>query len=395
MHSGGVYVHIPFCRRKCPYCDFHSIATDTVPHRAYVDALIREFSRRRREFSGVDRWESVYIGGGTPSLLDSGQMTRLIRAIAVDIAGPVPLEITVEANPNSLSAEALEQWHDAGVTRVSLGVQALNDPALAWLGRIHSRDGALEALDMLAHSGMDFSADMLFGWSDDGIDRLEREIAELLTFNPGHISLYELTVYQGTPLHRRGEKGEVTLVGDDLRAELMERGWDILESAGYEHYEISNFARPGLHSRHNNLYWSGGSYMGLGAAAHGYRYDGEYCSGFRYGNIADPAEYMKILEQGTDCAGMTEILGPVELLHERIMLAMRRAAGLDVGELADYCGVPFLRLWDWLAAPVEELVQRGLIHHRDRYLLPTRSGLMMADTVAVHLAADLPKHLED
>ena len=199
-------------------------------------------------------------------------------------------------------------------------------------------------------------------------------------------------MYEDTPLFSRKQKGEAVQVGDDRRAELLAFGWQWLESKGFEHYEISNFARPGQASRHNDLYWSGGSYMGLGAAAHGYMYDTAGRRGRRYGNMTDVTGYMKAAGQG-DTAAFGETSGPLELLEERLMLAMRRAAGLDMAELAAYAGVARTQLRSWLHEPMDILVRRGLLQRRDDGIVPTVAGMMLADTLAVELCAGLPDSL--
>lgn len=367
-----LYVHVPFCVRRCSYCDFAVTVASDPPVDAWLDAITRELDGVMREH-GLERLRlrTVYIGGGTPSLLGPGALSAFAERLAARADLAPDVEWTAEANPESLTAELAADWRAAGVNRVSLGVQTFHEPALRWMGRMHGPGGAIAAVDAARRGGLrNISVDLIFGlpsrlgrdWADD----LERVIG----LDPAHVSLYGLTAEQNTPLGRWVRDGREVLADEDRYADEYLLAVERLTGVGFEHYEVSNFARPGLRSRHNSAYWSGASWIGLGAGAH------SFLGGVRWWNERDWARYRsRVLEAGSARAGEERPEDGAGAL-ERAWLALRTDAGVARGDLS-----PAQRdlVEQWLkqgwAAPVGERVRL------------TAEGWLLLDRLAVELDA--------
>lgn len=305
--SGGIYVHIPFCKSRCAYCSFVS-GTDFSGQKIYVAALLREIERR----AGFDA-DTVYIGGGTPSTLYRGAISAILQALRAHDRIAADAEITIEANPDSASDEFFSECRDAGVNRISLGLQTTSDALLGAIGRIHTFAQFMQAFERAKQAGMRISVDLMLGLPGqterDALDSLET----VLRLDPGHISLYALSVEENTPLYARGYVPDT-----DRQAAMYDACRQRLAAAEYARYEVSNFARAGQESRHNLKYWTMQPYLGLGAAAHSF--DGRT----RCANTENVAAYV-------NGAARTEICeSDDELREEYIMLALRTAYGLDL-----------------------------------------------------------------
>lgn len=365
-----LYVHVPFCVRRCSYCDFAVTVSREPPVDAWLDSVMRELDGVMRT-RGWDRLrlKTVYIGGGTPSLLGTGALGAFADRLA-ERADLVPdVEWTAEANPESLTAQLAADWRAAGVNRISLGVQTFHEPALRWMGRMHGPEGARAAVAAARRGGLEnFSVDLIFGlparlgrdWGDD----LERAIA----LEPAHVSLYGLTAEQDTPLGRWVQAGQDRLADDDRYAEEYLLAVERLGGAGFEHYEVSNFARPGKRSRHNSAYWTGEPWIGLGAGAH------SYANGERWWNERDWARYRtRVLETGSASTG-AERPETGDGALERAWLMLRTDSGVAPSELAP--GQQAL-LAQWLrqgwAVPAGERVRL------------TAEGWLLLDRLAVEL----------
>ena len=322
-----LYVHVPFCKRRCSYCDFAIAVRKKVPGTQFADAVATEFEFRREALSN-ERLETLYFGGGTPSLLSPDVLDRLIRSFGAQLgfvdSGP---ETTIEANPDDISAEAVDGWLSAGVNRVSLGVQSLNPVVLEWMHRAHFAVDGLTAIRLLRSAGMpSVSVDVIFGLPQalgaDPVADLER----LLELGPDHVSAYGLTVEPRTQLSRWVRRGTVRETTQSSYAEEFIRLHDLLVSHDFEHYEISNYAKPGRHSRHNRAYWEGRAYLGLGPSAH------SFAAGVRSWNIREWAEYHRTLVAGRDPTLGTERLTDEQIRLERFYLGLRTADGADLTE---------------------------------------------------------------
>jgi oxygen-independent coproporphyrinogen-3 oxidase len=279
----GLYVHIPFCRKKCAYCDFCSFAGRESLHEPYLAALEREILACAPGIHG----RTLYVGGGTPTALPATALARLIKKVRHSFSLSPGTEVTVEANPGTIDGASLKRLRQAGVNRLSLGVQSLNDRLLRLLGRIHSAVEAERAVrDARAAGYNNLSLDLMLGLPQQSLADWQESLERVLAWQPEHLSLYALTVEPGTPLAAQIEGGALDAPDEDLAADMYEWAEERLEGAGYLHYEISNGARPGCESQHNLIYWRNEPYLGLGAGAH------SWYAGRRWANVEDPAAYI-------------------------------------------------------------------------------------------------------
>lgn len=322
----GLYVHIPFCATKCRYCDFNSVPANDRLIREYLRALaeeIRSFSR------GNDRIiDTVYIGGGTPTVLSLEQLEELFDAIFSNLHVARGAEVTVEANPDSIDHLKTEMLISLGAGRVSLGVQSLRDGILRKLGRSHTSDEALEAMLTLRRGGFgNIGADLIFALPGQTVGAWEEDLGRLLELRPDHLSLYGLSLEEGTPLYHDVSEGRLSLPSEDDYVAMFRAASRIAADAGYEHYEISNYSLPGFRSRHNSIYWTGGEYYGAGAGAHSYF---RRPMPVRSSNVANPEEYVARWRGGLAPTGMRDIVTRRTHLAEMLMLGLRLSCGIDV-----------------------------------------------------------------
>lgn len=346
----GVYVHIPFCARRCHYCDFNTYEGQHALHATYADALVAEIESFAEPRPAAT---SVFFGGGTPTLLAPATLGRILAAIAARFGLAPGAEVTVEANPETAGEAVFEALLEAGFNRFSIGVQSGADHVLAGLGRTHSAARALGALRAARRAGAgDLNADLIFGspWESSGDWRasLEAVIAE----GPDHVSTYALTVEEGTPLHTLVATGRVPDVDPDVQAQRWELACELLAGAGYERYEVSNHARPNRASRHNLLYWSAGDYEGFGAGAHG------HVAGRRYWRTRLPRDYVAALGRGASTVAGSETLAPDERAGEALMLGLRLTSGVDLGGFARRFGAGALAR---RRRRIDELAAAGLV----------------------------------
>lgn len=321
----SVYVHAPFCARRCFYCDF-AVTVDRSPDpRSWLAAIAAEFRLQVEDgWEVAPRLDTLFVGGGTPSLLGAGAMEGLAEILGRERLSHPELEWTVEANPESVTPALVRGWRKAGVNRISLGVQSFEGGVLRWMGRLHGAEGAREAVRVVRDGGIEnVSVDLIFGLPS----RLERcwsrELDEILSLELPHVSLYGLTAEPGTPLGKAVGCGRESLAdGESYRQEYLEAS-SRLREAGYRHYEVSNFARPGAWSRHNEVYWSGRPYLGLGNSAHAYR------APVRRWNIRDWAAYRSAVEAGRLPVEEAEQVEGESARLERIWLALRTDTGLS------------------------------------------------------------------
>ena len=320
-----VYVHVPFCARRCSYCDFAIAVRRVVPVREYVEALKAELELRWGRVSG---WEldTLYFGGGTPSRLGIG-LAEAVAAVRRHAALAEGAEVTAEANPEDLTPAIVAAWTAAGVNRLSLGAQSFDDRALAWMHRVHPAEQIRRAVCIAREGGItNLSIDLIFALPAVLDRSWERDIDEALALEPPHVSLYGLTVEPRTPLGRWVERGTVTEAVEERYEEEFLRAHERLTSAGYEHYEVSNYARPGFRSRHNSGYWSGVPYAGLGPSAH------EFDGVARRWNVAAYADWVRRLQEGADPVAGSEVLTPENRQAEAVYLGLRASEGLPLLE---------------------------------------------------------------
>jgi putative oxygen-independent coproporphyrinogen III oxidase len=382
----GVYVHVPFCERICPYCDFAVVRARTLsPERegAYVDALLGELERRRARFAERGL-ASLYLGGGTPSLLQPGSVERIGRAVRAAFR-PLPgLEVTLEVNPSTLERGRLPGFRTAGVNRLSLGIQSFDDRVLKRLGRAHRAEEGRTTLAAARAAGFDnVSIDLLFGAPGQGLADLERDLAAALESEPEHVSAYQLTIEAGTPFERAARRGQLALPDDETGALMYERLAAALEGAGLYRYEISSWARPGFASRHNRRYWERRPVLGLGVGAWSAEPPDPAAP---YGaRSANPRSLEAYLARSSGPQGPTE---PRELLDataargEAVFLALRTAGGLAARTFEREFGAPPRHFF---APAIQRLTEAGLLAEAaggDLRLTPR--GILLSDSVFEH-----------
>lgn len=327
----AVYVHFPWCAKKCPYCDFATRAVEpaTIDHEGYADAIARDLDARRSQLEGR-RLVSVFFGGGTPSLWSGAALGRTLQAIRGAFAEAVDdLEVTAECNPSSLDAEQAKAFAAAGINRTSIGVQSLRARHLKFLGRLHDGEGALRALRDAKATGVRVSADLMFGMRDQR-DVLA-DVDVLIDEGLDHVSAYALTIEAGTQFGTLQRLGKLETADEDDYARMFLEAESRFAAAGLEHYEVSNYARPGEEARHNQHYWRGGDYLALGAAAVGCLTDEGGAR--RWRNVSDPERYLA--DPGEE---WSEALGAEERIQEALMLGLRTTEGVDLDRLAERVG---------------------------------------------------------
>jgi oxygen-independent coproporphyrinogen-3 oxidase len=321
-----LYVHVPFCARRCTYCDFSIAVRRNVPVQEFVSAVRAELALRRvaeqRPSLGT-----LYLGGGTPSRLGGDGVGALLDTIR-DVADIEPdAEVTLEANPEDISVDAVREWRRAGVNRLSVGIQSFDDRVLRWMHRVHDAESAMRAVQAARDGGIEaFSLDLIFALPE-GIERdWNRDLDEVMALGPQHVSIYGLTVESGTPLGRWRARGEVVEAPEERYESEFLAAHDALESAGFAHYEVSNFALPGHTARHNSAYWQAVPYLGIGPSAHGF--DGAE----RSWNVAAYAAWLRALEGGEPPVAGSEVLSPENRVAETVYLGLRTSLGLDISE---------------------------------------------------------------
>ncbi|MCF0198794.1 MAG: radical SAM family heme chaperone HemW [Bacteroidaceae bacterium] len=367
----GVYIHIPFCKSRCVYCDFASSTLGDDWKERYLAALAKEMERRCHEH-GDPRARTIYIGGGTPSQLSPALLIRLFDHLARHFSWPAEAEITLEANPDDVTDDFGAALKDTPVNRVSMGVQSTDDHVLSFLRRRHTAQQAVTAVYRLQDAGYtNLSLDLIYGLPGQSLTLFEQDVRRVLSLDIPHLSAYALQFEEGTVLWQMRQRGEVKEADEELSLQCYHRLINLTAEAGLGHYEISNFARPDFRSRHNSSYWQGLPYLGLGAGAHSY--DGH---AVRTANCPDVQRYI------AGEAAEVERLSANERFNERIMLSLRTREGLDLHALERDFGRERRRACERQAAPH---VQEGRLRREADRLRLTLQGLFVSDAIIVDL----------
>lgn len=375
----GVYVHWPFCAAKCPYCDFNShVRHQGVDQARYVSAFLREMEEARR-LSGPRTVTSIFLGGGTPSLMDPATVDAIMNGIARFWHVPEGIEITLEANPSSVEATRFRGYRAAGVNRVSLGVQALNDRDLKFLGRLHNVEDALKAIGLARDIFPRMSFDLIYARPNQTVEEWEAELKQAVSYAVDHLSLYQLTIEEGTPFFGLHKAGKLVVPDGDQSALLYEATQDITASIGMPAYEVSNHAVPGAESRHNLTYWRYGDYAGIGPGAHGRLTIGR--EKLATATERKPETWLDLVEANGHGMIDQEVLGYDEQSDELLLMGLRLKEGID------------LVRWEALSgrAPDPEkerfLIEHGFIERiGNSRLRCTPSGMLILDAVVADLA---------
>lgn len=367
----GLYLHIPFCASKCVYCDFASYPHREMAWEPYLRALCGEMASWRERMEGHEVI-SVFLGGGTPSLLSEAQIARLLESAASQFRISPDAEITMEANPGTLTLPKLRACRAAGVNRLSLGVQAMDDRLLRRLGRIHTVREAVDAVEMARTAGFDnVSLDLMYALPGQSRADWRSTLRDAVALEPEHISAYSLIVEEGTPLARQVARGEAELPDEDAAVDMHREAVRFLSEAGYERYEISNYARPGRACRHNIIYWERGEYLGLGCAAH------SLVGETRFENPRDLDRYLAGERQLN-----VEHIDRQEAMEEMLMLATRMCRGMNLADYRRQFGEDFLRT---RMRTLERLRKMGLVEWSADFLWLTERGLELQNAVVVEL----------
>ncbi len=385
----SLYVHVPFCAQKCPYCDFNTYAVARVPEQEYVEAVCQELKSYRDDprFSGRSIG-TVFFGGGTPSLLSAEAIGTILDCSRTLFEIKEKSEVTLEANPHDAQRAKLEALRAAGINRLSFGVQSLDDERLQLLGRDHSSQGARDAISIAADAGFTaISLDIIFGVPGQTVAQLEGDLRQALSLPIQHLSTYSLTIEPGTPFFQRQARGLLTMPPDERVAQMLELIPEVARESGFERYEISNFARPGYESLHNMVYWSGGDYLGVGAGAHSYcaRYSevGAIQSAERWSTLALPASYIDGVRKG-GAVSWRETLDREALIFEFFYLGMRRTE-LGVSR-STFAKVFAADIPEKIEQSLVELEREGFVALKGDTIRLTSRGISLADSIFERLS---------
>lgn len=365
----GLYVHIPFCKSRCIYCAFYSTTSSDMAEK-YVSALCRELDLRSGYCS--PEWQTVYLGGGTPSTLSAQQLQRLFSHIDCSHA----TEVTIECNPDDVTPDFASSLASLPVNRVSMGAQTFDDSRLRFLRRRHGSDDVRRAVSNLRTAGIDnISIDLIYGFPEETLSQWDDDITAALSLDVEHLSAYCLSYEEDTPLHRLLDEGKVRESDDELTRAMYYRLIDRLAGAGYEHYEISNFALPGRRAIHNSNYWNSTPYMGIGAAAHSYDITS------RQWNVSNLSLYIKEVEKGK-LPFERETLDITERYNDMVMLSLRTCEGIDLSEVQSRFGS---NLHAYLLRQSLQYEKSGLLIRKHDRLRLSRQGLYVSDMVITDL----------
>lgn len=373
MKTVGVYVHIPFCLAKCYYCDFTSFADRNEREKeAYLLALEKEGMVYRELFPGLIG-KSLYIGGGTPTCLTSGQIFILFRMLNALFKLPVGIEITVEGNPGTLKRNKLLRLREVGCNRLSLGVQSFHSRDLKVLGRIHSLREVYTTYELARQVGFDnINLDLMYGLPGQELKGWQDNLQKVVELHPEHISLYQLNIEQDTLFAQLAAKGLLKKFDQDLAYQMYAEAINYLEAKGYHHYEISNFALPGKEAFHNRLYWLNEEYLGLGAGAAG------YLQGIRYTNIGNPVAYHERLAQSQLPIAEKEIIHAELAMAETMFLGLRLLEGVNKTDFRRKHGISIENKYQVI---LDKLIAQGLLQETDTHIALTKRGMYVANEV--------------
>lgn len=367
----GIYLHVPFCKQACHYCDFH-FSTNTRQRTAMVQAMVQELTLRQN-YLGEDEVSTIYLGGGTPSLLTSLELRQILETIFQHFSVATSPEITLEANPDDLSQAALASFREAGINRLSIGIQSFHEPHLRYLNRAHRAGEASRCVRQAQAVGFDnISIDLIYAIPADDHRIWQQDLAQILALQPQHISAYCLTIEEKTVFGRWQQRGKLKEVSDDFAARQFELLMATLTQAGYDPYEVSNFCQPGYHSRHNSSYWHREKYLGIGPSAHSY--DGVS----RQHNVAHNAKYLQALTSG-QLLYEREVLSRYDQINELVMTGLRTKWGCDLAMLRDLYQYD---LYEENTVYIDRLVAEGKAEMQEQRLILTNQGRLLADGIA-------------
>lgn len=374
----GLYIHIPFCKQACSYCDFYFV-TRQENKGEFVEELVREIESKRDSEYTEEEVQTIYLGGGTPSLLTAQEIEKVLESIR-RIFPTNPKEVTLEMNPDDVTEEYLGDLKSAGVNRISMGVQSFDEPLLRFMNRAHTSEEAVRSLELLSTSGFDsYSVDLIYGNPGQSLNALERDIETLLQFVPPHVSAYALTIEPKTRLGKQFELGRLLPADDGVVAQHFDLVVERLAHEGILQYEVSNFSKPGFEAVHNSSYWSHQNYLGFGPGAHSFWKDPAAVSAQRWNNKRDLKSY---LNQSWQEKNELEQLSQKELVEERLMLGLRTVKGISRKHLKNYYGIELNKQQeDYVHSKEKE----GIIESNKDELKLSQKGLKISDAIILDL----------
>ncbi|VAX34431.1 Hypothetical radical SAM family enzyme in heat shock gene cluster, similarity with CPO of BS HemN-type [hydrothermal vent metagenome] len=368
--SAAIYIHIPFCIKKCNYCDFSSIVFNEPVKDCYMKALMKEIEMS--SFTG--KIETVYIGGGTPSLLEPSEIEAIIYKLEQKFHLVPGVEITLEVNPGTIDLHKVRELRDTGINRLSIGIQSMNPRELRFLGRVHDETDSRNALKWISRYFDNFSVDIIYGIPGQDLAGLRDNLNQVLGYNPTHISAYELSVEKGTPLSYMLAEGKIMLPGDDDKIAMYELVSDLLAGKGYLHYEISSYSRKGYHCRHNMNYWMRGQYLGFGVSAHALIRE------TRLRNTSDISSYIRLMEEKGSAIVEEIALTDLDRVNEEIFLRLRTDRGINTDTISTASEL------------LHHLEQEGLILKKNGCIRLTEKGMLLSNRVIVEILDTIEKN---
>ncbi|HEL0009206.1 TPA: oxygen-independent coproporphyrinogen III oxidase [Streptococcus equi subsp. zooepidemicus] len=370
----SAYVHIPFCTQICYYCDFSKVFIKNQPVDAYLEALIKEF-----ESYQINSLKTLYIGGGTPTAITAKQLDYLLSHLQQHLQLDQLEEFTIEANPGDLTEDKIAVLRKSAVNRISLGVQTFNDKQLKQIGRSHTEAQIYATIASLKEAGFqNISIDLIYALPGQTMQQVKENVAKALSLDIPHLSLYSLILEHHTVFMNKMRRGKLQLPTEDLEAEMFEYIISEMEANGFEHYEISNFTKPGFESRHNLMYWNNDEYFGCGAGASG------YLNGIRYRNRVPIQHYLKAVADG-NARLSEEVLTKEEMMEEELFLGLRKKSGVSVSRFQEKFGLSFESRY---GSVVRELQAQGLLVKDKDFVRMTKKGLFLGDSVAEKFILD-------
>ena len=369
----GIYLHIPFCKQQCTYCDFHFSTTFEAYREEMVNSIARELVSRVSYLEDKPI-ETIYFGGGTPSILRKDEIAKLLETINSTFQVNPNAEISLEANPDDISVDSLKEWKELGINRLSIGLQSFKEDDLRWMNRAHTVDEAQNCVRLAQSEGFDnLTVDLIYGLPNLTLEEWRNHVRTVIDFDVPHISAYCLTVEEKTVLHKLVKTGKIDSVSDDTQGEQFLELLKMLEAKEYQQYEISNFSKPGFESKHNGNYWKGKWYLGVGPSAHSFN------GTSRRWNIANNRRYLKAIEEETTCSE-TEELSVENQFNERILIGLRTILGVNLNEL-EAVSTPPKAFYDKMGSFIES---NWMIRQNSAISL-TKEGRLRADYIASEL----------
>ena len=374
----GIYLHIPYCLHKCGYCDFNSHPENREEANLYVDSLLKEL----KAYSSILRRytvPTVYVGGGTPTILPPSQLKRILQTIFLNFNLTPDCEITIEANPATIKLETLQEIRSAGYNRISIGVQSFDEKELQLLERVHSKEEIYLTLERARSARFEnLSIDLMFALPGQATEKWQSHLSQAIAKNPDHLSTYNLTIEPATAFNKLQKKGKISLPNEDIQFEMYETSIKSLENAGYRQYEISNFSKPGMESKHNINYWNNGEYIGIGAGA------SSYLKGERFKNTNLPRNYIRDIRTKENAVETRERLEPIHAMGETLMLGLRLLKGVSIDAFENRFQVSFQQVY---GKTIEPLLQQKLITFNRNSIALSKKGLFLADSVILKFLA--------